>query len=114
MQTTKEEPSIFDIPKTLQENKLNITVWFQGNANGADIWSVSKSGGEEDRLYLEAENPGEIVPPTFFALKDSGYAIKAHGAFYKGKGIPKKYLSIKPKPEKYLVFRYDSIWLFKP
>lgn len=106
-------PSVFDIPKTLQEEKLTILVQLHSVPGGAEVWSISKSGSEDDRLYLQPARPGQTVPAEYYRLKDSGYVLKLYGSFYKGKGIPQQYLGIQPKPERYSVFRYESLDVVK-
>lgn len=106
-------PSVFDVPKTLLEDKLNIMVRLHSEPGGAEVWSISKSGSEDDRLYLQPARPSQTVPLEYYRLKDSGYVLKLYGSFYKGKGIPQQYLTIQPKPERYAVFRYESLDVVK-
>ena len=107
------KPSVFDVPKTLQDEKLNIIVRLQSDAGGAEVWSTSKSGGEDDRLYLQPARASQTIPKEYYRLKDSGYILKLYGAFYKGKGIPQQYFNIQPKPERYPVFHYESLDVVK-
>ncbi len=106
-------PSIFDVPKTLEKEKSSITVFYYGNTNGAEIFSIVKDGGADDRLYLEPANKNLTIPASFLKLKDSGYVLKLYGSYYKGKAIPERFLNIQPKPEKYPVFRYESLEMVK-
>lgn len=110
---SNSEPSVFDIPKKLQEEKLTIMVRLHSEPAGTEVWSTSKSGSEDDRLYLQPARPSQTIPQEYYRLKDSGYVIKLYGAFYKGKGIPQQYLHIRPKPERYAVFRYESLDVVK-
>lgn len=112
MQSTSQ-PTVFDVPKTLQEEKLSILVRLHSEPGGAEVWSTSKSGSEDDRLYLQPARPSQTIPREYYKLKDSGYVLKLYGAFYKGKGIPQQYLNIQPKPERYAVFRYESLDIVK-
>jgi len=113
MQSTSE-PSVFDIPKKLLPEKVNLQVWLYGRPDGAEVFSTTKSGGEDDRLYLEPATEYLNISPTYFErLKDSGYTLKISGSFYKGKGIPPRFLYIQPKPEKYSVFRYETLEIVK-
>ena len=113
MQSTSEA-SVFDIPKKLEENKMSLQVWLYGQPNGTEVFSTTKSGGEDDRLYLEPATEYLNISPGYFQqLKDSGYSLKLYGSFYKGKGIPKRFIQIQPKPEKYSVFRYESMDIVK-
>lgn len=107
------EPSVFDLPKTLEVEKLTITAFYYGNTNGAEIFSVVKNGGEDDRLYLQPANKYLSVPANFKQLKDSGYVLKLYGSYYKGKAIPEIFLNIQPKPEKYPVFHYERLEMVK-
>ncbi len=107
------EPSFFDIPKKLSEEKLTLQVRLWGVPGGAEVWSLSKSGSTDDRLYLQSARPSQTIPQEYYRLKDSGYVLKLYGSFYKGKGIPQEYFSIKPKPERYSVFRYESLDVVK-
>ena len=114
MLKSKDEASVYDVPKKLQQNKMNLKVWFHSRPDGAAVFSTSKSGSEDDRLYLEPATEYLSISPEFFTkLKDSGYTLKLYGAFYKGRGIPKIYLSILPKPERYAVFKYESLDVVK-
>ena len=114
MMKSKDEASVFDTPKKLQENKMSLKVWLHSKPNGTEVFSTSKSGSEDDRLYLEPATQYLSIPPEFFTtLKDSGYILKLYGAFYTGKGIPERYLSVQPKPEKYSVFKYESMDVVK-
>ncbi len=106
-------PSVFDIPKKLEEEKLTIVVRLHSEPGGAEVWSTSKSGSEDDRLYLQPARPSQTIPLEYYQLKDSGYVLKLYGSFYKGKGIPEAYFSIQPKPERYSVFRYESLDVVK-
>ncbi len=112
-QSTSDEPSLFDVPKTLEKDKLNITAFYYGNTNGAEVFSIVKDGGEDDRFYLEPANRNLRVPANFRQLKDSGYVLKLFGAYFKGKGIPERYLNIRPKPAKYPVFYYENLEMVK-
>ena len=107
------EPSVFDIPKKLLDEKLTIIVRLPSEAAAAEVWSTSRSGGEDDRLYLQPARPSQTIPKEYYRLKDSGYVLKLYGSFYKGKGIPQAYLNIQPKPERYAVFRYESLDVVK-
>ena len=113
MMSSKDEATMFDLPKTLNEEKLTITAHYYGNTNGAQIFTIVKNGGEEDRLYLEPANSALTIPANFMQLKDSGYVLKLYGAYFKGKGIPERFFNIQPKPEKYAVFRFESLEMVK-
>ncbi|MES2773419.1 MAG: hypothetical protein V4722_04510 [Bacteroidota bacterium] len=114
MLNSKREASIYDVPKKLQENKMNLVVWFHSKPGGAEVFSTSKSGSEDDRLYLQPKSEYLSIPPEYFTrLKDSGYVLKLYGSFFKGKGIPARYLNIQPKPERYPVFMYESMDVVK-
>ncbi len=114
MLQSKNEASVYDIPKKLEATKMNLKVWFHSKPGGAEVFSISKSASEDDRLYLEPATQFLSIPPEFFTkLKDSGYILKLYGAYFKGKGIPAKYLSIQPKPERYPVFKYESMDVVK-
>lgn len=108
-----DEPTLFDLPKALNEEKITITAFYYGNTNGAEIFSIVKNGGEDDRLYLEPANKNLTIPTSFKQLKDSGYVLKLYGSYYKGKAIPERFFNIRPKPEKYPVFRYESLEMVK-
>ncbi|MEO7310370.1 MAG: hypothetical protein ABIX01_08240 [Chitinophagaceae bacterium] len=111
---SKDEASIYDIPKKLEDTKMKLRVWFHSKPSGAEVFSISKSGSEDDRLYLEPAKASLAIPPGFFTmLKDSGYTLQLYGQFYKGKGIPARFLDIQPKPERYPVFRYENLDLLK-
>lgn len=103
------KPSIFDVPKTLSKEKISIQVRLHSRPGGAEVWSLSKSGSTDDRLYLQSASPALVIPKDYYTLKDSGYVLKLFGSFYKGKGIPMQYMNIQPKPERYPVFRYESL-----
>lgn len=108
------EPSLFDVPKKLEETKMGLKVWLQGTPGGAQVFSTTKSGGEGDRLYLINAAKDEPLPSDLLSkLRDSGYVLKLYGAFYKGKGIPEKYLYIQPKPARLPVFRFESLDIVK-
>lgn len=114
MLNSKNEASIYDVPKKLESTKMNLKVWFHSKPGGAEVFSISKSGSEDDRVYLQPSTDFLSIPPEFFTkLKDSGYTLKLYGSYYKGKGIPGRYLNIKPKPERYPVFRYESLDVVK-
>lgn len=114
MLKSKNEASVYDIPKKLEATKMNLKVWFHSKPEGAEVFSISKSASEDDRLYLEPATQFLSIPAEFFSkLKDSGYILKLYGAYYKGKGIPARYLSIQPKPERYPVFKYESLDVIK-
>ncbi len=111
---SKDEASVYDIPKKLEATKMNLKVWFHSKPGGAEVFSISKSASEDDRLYLEPATEFMSIPPDFFTkLKDSGYILKLYGSYYKGKGIPARYLGIQPKPERYPVFKYESLDVIK-
>ena len=112
---SKDEPSVFDIPKTLQANKLTLKLWYSGKqANGAEMYSTTEVGGEDDRMYLEpATQYLNINREILTKLKDSGYTLKLYGSFFKGKGIPERYLAPAPKPDKLPVFKYESMDIVK-
>ena len=107
------EPSVFDIPKKLEDEKLTIQVRLHSESGGAEVWSTSKSGSGDDRLYLLPARPSQTIPLEYYRLKDSGYVLKLYGSFYKGKGIPQTYFNIQPRPERYSVFRYESLDIVK-
>ena len=114
MLKSKDEASVYDIPKKLDATKMNLKVWFHSKTDGVEVFSISKSASEDDRLYLEPATQFMSIPTDFFTkLKDSGYILKLYGAYYKGKGIPSRYLSIQPKPERYPVFKYESLDVIK-
>jgi hypothetical protein len=110
---TSSRPSFFDIPKTLSPEKLTIQVRLHSTPGGAEVWSLSKSGSADDRLYLQPSTPAQTIPQAYYRLKDSGYILQLFGAFYKGKGIPQAYFNIQPVPERYPVFRYESLDIVK-
>lgn len=114
MLKSKDEPSIFDVPKKLQTNKMSLKVWLYSTFNGVEVFCTSKGGNEDDRLYLEPATQYLSIPPEFYSkLKDSGYILTLYGAFYKGKGIPQRFLMAQPKPNKYAVFRYENLEVTK-
>ena len=110
---TNSQPSFFDIPKKLSDEKLTVQVRLWGTPGGAEVWSLSKSGSENDRLYLQPAKPTQTIPREYYKMKDSGYILKVYGSFYKGKGIPQEYFKIQPKPERYPVFRFESLDVIK-
>jgi hypothetical protein len=110
---TSSGPSFFDIPKKLSEEKLTIEVRLHSTPDGAEVWSLSKSGSEDDRLYLQPASPSQTIPKDYYQLQDSGYVLKLYGSFYKGKGIPQEYFNIRPAPKRYPVFRYESLDVVK-
>ena len=111
---SKDEPSIFDVPKKLQDNKMSLKVYPFARTGGAEVYSTSHSGGEDDRLYLEPATAYlAVTPENFTRMRDSGYALKLYGAFYVGKGIPARFLGMQPRPDKYSVFRYESMDVVK-
>lgn len=107
------QPSFFDLPKKLSAEKLTVQVRLWSTPGGAEVWSLSKSGSEDDRLYLQPARSSQTIPQEYYRLKDSGYVLKLYGSFYKGKAIPQEYFSIQPKPERYPVFRYESLDVMK-
>jgi len=102
------EPSVFDLPKTLEEESYTIIVYPVSNVNNVSVFTTGKGGLEEDYLYLVPANGSIDFPMDYHVKKDSGYALQVHGKFYQGKGIPAGYLYAKPKPERLRVFQFDK------
>ncbi len=101
------EPTLFDIPKTLEEKEFTLEVYPVSNVNNVMIFSTGISGNEEDYLYLTPASEIVEFPIDYAEKKDSGYILRVHGKFYSGTGIPVEYLYTKPKPVRYRVFRFD-------
>ena len=102
-----KEPTVFDLPKTLEQKRFRIQVYPVSNVNNVPVFTTGKGGNEEDYLYLEAApgNPG--LPADYLSKSDSGYVLEVHGKFYKGIGIPAAYININPKPARLRVFQFD-------
>jgi hypothetical protein len=109
------EPSVFDLPKTLEEEKYSLEVYPISNVNDVAVWTTGKGGNEEDYLYVIPSPAATAMFPHDYAQKrDSGYVLKVYGNFYKGKGIPAEYLYTKPKPERLRVFQFDKAEMVRP
>ena len=102
------EPSVFDLPKTLESESYTITVYPVSNVNKVPVFTTGRGGLEEDYLYLTPLSNATDFPVDYNTKKDSGYVLRVHGKFYKGKGIPAEYLYAKPKPERLRVFQFDT------
>jgi hypothetical protein len=105
------EPSVFDLPKTLEKETYTITVYPVSNVNGVPVFTTSKGRLEEDYLYLTPASDSIDFPADYTAKKDSGYVLKVFGKFYQGKGIPGEYLYTTPKPERLRVFQFEKVEL---
>lgn len=101
------EPSLFDLPKTLEEKAYTIEVYPVSNINNIPVFTTGKGANEDDYLYLTPQSENVQFPEDYSSKKDSGYVLQVHGKFYMGKGIPAAYLHSKPKPERLRVFRFD-------
>ncbi|MES2645640.1 MAG: hypothetical protein V4717_02105 [Bacteroidota bacterium] len=102
------EPSVFDLPKTLEKETYSITVYPVSNVNGVPVFTTGKGGLEEDYLYLTPATGSVDFPADYSNKKDSGYVLKVSGKFFKGKGIPEEYLYTSPKPERLRVFQFTK------
>lgn len=109
-----DEASVFDLPKKLEEERTTLIVYRVAGYGPVELFSISKTAAEDDRLYLLPASPDLGIPPRYYALHDSGYQLQVFGRFYHGKGIPAAYLQQQPKPPRLRVFRYDSVALVKP
>jgi hypothetical protein len=101
------EPSIFDLPKTLEEKSFRIQVYPVSNVNNVPVFTTGKGGNEEDYLYLVPAPGNPEFPSDYLSKSDSGYVLQVNGKFYQGKGIPPAYLGTKPKPARLRVFQFD-------
>ena len=101
------EPSVFDLPKTLEEKSFTIQVYPVSNTNDVPVFTTGKGGNEEDYLYLTPAPTNPIFPGDYKSKSDSGYVLQVHGKFYMGKGIPAEYIQSKPKPARLRVFQFD-------
>ena len=108
------EPTVFDLPKTLEEEILTLEIYPVSNVNNIPVFTTGKGGNEEDKLYLTPASDTVNFPENYQALKDSGYVMKVHGRFYKGHGIPAEYFRVKPKPERLRVFQFDRVEMVIP
>ena len=102
------EPSVFDLPKTLEKETYSLTVYPVSNVNDVHVFTTGKGRLEEDYLYLTPASDTVDFPSDYAAKTDSGYVLKVYGKFYMGKGIPAEYLNAKPKPERLRVFQFDK------
>ena len=108
MWKTVDQPSVFDLPKTLETERYSIELFPISNANGVAIFSTSSGRVEQDYLYLTPATDSTTLPPNLKALQDSGYTLKVTGSFYKGKGIPAQYFEARPAPQRLRVFRFEK------
>ncbi|MCU0334928.1 MAG: hypothetical protein MUF62_07725 [Chitinophagaceae bacterium] len=109
-----DEASVFDLPKTLEEERSTLIVYPVAGSSQMELFSISKTAAEQDRLYLLPASIDVSIPVRYYALQDSGYQLQVFGRYYKGSGIPAAYLQQKPKPPRLRVFQYDSVALIKP
>lgn len=107
------EPSVFDLPKTLEDEQYSLEVYPVSNVNNVAIFTTSV-GNSDSYLYLTPASNGSVFPHNFKELRDSGYQIKVTGKFYKGKAIPIEYLDAKPKPERLRVFQFEKLEMVQP
>lgn len=108
------EPSVFDLPKTLEDETYSLEVYPVSNVNNVSVFTTGKGSDEKDYLYITPASDSIDFPSNFVELRDSGYNIKVTGKFYKGKGIPAEYLYTKPKPERLRVFRFEKLEMVAP
>lgn len=101
-----QEPSVFDLPKKLEDREFTLTVYPVSNVNGVPVFTATK-GDEDNYMYLVPATSSTDFPADFAEKKDSGYTLQVHGKFFMGKGIPAEYLQTKPKPERLRVFQFD-------
>jgi hypothetical protein len=81
----------------------------------ADRYKDSANLKEEDYLFIEPATKDLDVPASYWALADSGYVLRLHGEFYKGKAIPYNYIQkTDNKPVLASVFYYTSCEVVKP
>jgi len=108
------EPSVFDLPKTLEEDKYSLEIYLVSSVNNVQVFTTGKGGDEKDYLYITPASDTAEFPDNFMELKDSGYNIKVTGKFFKGKGIPAEFLYSKPKPERLRVFQFEKLEMVAP
>lgn len=106
-----DEPSLFDIPKTLEEEKYTLELYPVSHVNNVAVWSTSIGVDHDDYVYL---TPASDLPIDYQQKLDSGYVIRAFGSYFKGKGIPHEYLNVKPKPDRHRVFLFETVEMVKP
>ena len=111
----------YDAPKILSGKKEIISLrHIQRNCDCAEwipanLLKDSANIKEEDYLFIEPATNDIDVPVTFWALADSGYVLRLHGEFYKGKAIPYNYKQKSDqKPALAKVFYYTSCEVVKP
>lgn len=108
----QDEVSIYDLPKQLEEERSSCIV-YPVDGTSMEIYALTKTAAEEDRLYLIAKDIDVTIPPRYHVLKDSGYVLQVFGQYYYGKGIPAQYIYVQPKPPRLRVFLYDSVALIR-
>lgn len=111
---SNSKPTLFDLPKTLEDDVLSLEVYPVSNVNNVAVFTTGRGGNEDDRLYLTPASDTVSLPENFHALRDSGYIMKVHGRFFQGHGIPAEYFNVTPKPERLRVFQFDSIEMIAP
>ena len=111
----------YDLPKILSGKKEMINLrHIQRNCDcadwiPADRFKDSADIKEDDYLFIEPATADLDVPATYWALADSGYVLRLHGEFYKGKAIPYNYVQkTNSKPALAKVFYYTSCEVVKP
>jgi|GEM_PF-1849352 len=111
----------YDAPKILSGKKEMISLrHIQRSCECADwipanLYKDSVNLREEDYLFIEAATEDLDVPASYWALADSGYVLRLHGEFYKGKAIPYNYIQrTDHKPALAKVFYYTSREVVKP
>lgn len=111
----------YDLPKQLSGKPETIDLrHIDRNCDCADWveavhYNDSIKIKEDDYLFIEPASAHMEVPASYWVLADSGYVLRLHGEFYKGKAIPYNYAQkTDHKPEKARVFYYTSSEVVKP
>lgn len=108
-----QEVTMFDVPITLEKEKVVLNVFQVQSAEGIPLFSVSKFAESGDALYLTPANNEVALPEDYLLVRDSGYAMQVYGSYYKGKGIPSEFAEFTPKPERRKIVAFDSLKVIK-
>jgi hypothetical protein len=107
------EPTVFDLPKTLEENQSTLIIYPVSTFKDLAVFTTA-TGDANEYLYLTPAADDSLFPYNYKELRDSGYLIKVTGKFFKGKAIPPEYLYLTPKPERLRVFQFETLEMIPP
>ena len=115
------EVDAYDMPKELSGHPESINLRHVQRDCACANWLIlsfsgdSASGDPDKYIYVEPAYAGMDIPPSYWALADSGYVLHLSGQFYTGKAVPNNYVQrTTQKPERARVFYYNASAVVKP